>query len=295
MKLLNKASLSQVGLLVATIIWGSAFCVMKDTLNTIPTNFLLAIRFSVAAIILSLVFIRKFRFLNMGYILRGLVLGAFLYIAYAFQTYGLADTTPGKNAFLTAVYCIIVPFLYAALKRRLPDKFSIIASIFCIGGIGFVSLNGNLSISIGDILTLGCGLFYAMHIVAVAKFSKDYDPILLTIFQFFFAGIFGWIGGGFSEKFPTVWSPSVIMSLLYLSIFATAIALLLQNIGQKYTHPATASIILSLESVFGVVFSAIFGYEVLSPKTFLGFVLIFVAIIISETKLSFLRKKVSKQ
>jgi drug/metabolite transporter (DMT)-like permease len=135
------------------------------------------------------------------------------------------------------------------------------------------------------------GVVFAAHMVAVAKFSKDKDPILLTILQFGYAALFSWIIGFLFEDFPAVWSTQMLGGLLYLSVFATAVALLLQNVGQKYTNPAPAAIILSLESVFGVMFSIFFYGEKLTLRLFCGFCLIFIAVIISETKLSFFAKK----
>jgi drug/metabolite transporter (DMT)-like permease len=127
--------------------------------------------------------------------------------------------------------------------------------------------------------------------VAISRISKDKDPVLLTILQFGYAGIISWVFTILFEDIPKSFSPNAVFELLYLAVFATAIALLLQNIGQKYTKPAPAAIILSLEAVFGVIFSVIFYKEEITAKLFLGFLLIFIAIITSETKWAFLRKK----
>ena len=125
-----------------------------------------------------------------------------LYTAYAIQTYGLALTTPSKNAFLTAVYCVLVPFLYWAFARVRPDRYNVLAALLCVTGVGLVSLTGDLTVNPGDGLTLLCAIFYAMHIVSVAKVSPGKDIYLLTVFQFAFAGLFAWIGGGPDGGFP---------------------------------------------------------------------------------------------
>lgn len=290
-----KSLLAKMALFGTTLIWGSSFFVMKNTLDSIPVYYLLAIRFSTAAIILPLVFIKHLRHINAEYLIKGLMLGGLLFLAYAFQTVGLSGTTPGKNAFLTVVYCIIVPFLYWISSGKRPDFRHISASFICLIGVGLVSLNGSLAIGRGDALTLVCGLFYALHIVAVARFSPGRDIFLLTIIQFVGAAILSWIGGLLFEQFPDSIAPSSAIALFYLCFFATTIALLLQNIGQKYTHPSVAAIILSLESVFGVLFSIIFYHEQLTLKIALGFALIFSAVIISVTKLEFLKLKQSKE
>ncbi len=148
-----------------------------------------------------------------------------------------------------------------------------------------------MTVAFGDVLTLIGGLFYAIHMVVVAKFSRDKDPILLTIIQFATSAVLSWVCGGIFEEFPKAIGSETIFGILYMGVFATAIALLLQNVGQKYIHPSSVAVILSLESVFGVIFSVFMGKESLTIKITLGFLLIFIAVIISETKLSFLKKK----
>jgi len=263
---------------------------MKNTVDVFTPFILLGFRFTIAGILLSIIFWKKIKEINFDYIWKSAIIGLFLFLGYSTQTIGLTETTPGKNAFLTAIYCVIVPFLFWIVDKSRPDIYNFLAAIACIAGIGMVSLTGDFTIGFGDAFTLIGGLLYAAHIVAVAKFAKGKDPIIITILQFGFAGIFSWILGFSFESFPTQWSIESVGGLLYLAIFATAIALLFQNIGQKHTHPSSVAIILSLESVFGVLFSVIFYKEQLTARLILGFILIFAAVIISETKLSFLKR-----
>lgn len=284
----KNVSLAKLALLGATLIWGSSFFIMKNTLDDTPPFFLLAFRFSAAALILAIIFMKRLRTSDKRCIGMGIIMGVFLFCAYSFQTFGLAGTTPGKNAFLTAVYCVIVPFLYWISSKKRPDGFHIAASVICIGGIGLVSLDGGFTMVMGDLLTLVGGLFYALHIVAVARFSQVRDIFALTVLQFATAALLGWVTGFMFNTFPSDISGGSVLSLVYLSVFATATALLLQNIGQKYTSAPVASIILSLESVFGAAFSIIFYGESVTIWLALGFGLIFSAIMISETKLAFI-------
>lgn len=277
-------------LLLATLIWGSSFVVMKNTLDNVPVYFLLGFRFTIAAAILALVFWKKWRLMDKTYLISGAVMGTLLFLAYTTQTFGLAGTTPGKNAFLTAVYCVIVPFLYWFACKQRPDKFNVIAAVLCIAGIGFVSLNADFSVTWGDGLTLVSGIFYACHIVAVSKLSQGRDIFLLTTVQFATTALLAWICMGVTGGVPAGGVPvEAVGSLLYLAVAATAVALLFQNIGQKYTPPATAAVLLSLEAPFGVLFSVLFSTERPTPQMFLGFALIFVAVLCSETKFEFLR------
>ena len=275
-------------LFAAALIWGTSFFIMKNTLDVMPVFFLLAIRFTAGAVLLGLAAWRRWKGFTPDYLWRGAVIGGLLFLAYSIQTFGLSLTTPSKNAFLTAVYCVIVPFLTWAVVRVRPDRYNIAAALLCVAGVGLVSLTEKLSVNAGDVLTLACALFYAGHIVAVAKVSPGKDITLLTVLQFAFAGLLAWICGACTESFPL----QAIRDPAALCVMATTVALLFQNIGMVWSDPVSGSVILSLESVFGVLFSVLFYNDPVTPRLLLGFALIFVAVLCSETKFSFLRKSV---
>lgn len=281
----------RLALLVTTLIWGSSFVILKSTLDTITPLWLLSIRFCGAAIVMLALCYKKIKLIDRQHIKGGVLMGIFLSAAYTVQTYGLVYTTPGKNAFLTASYCIIVPFLYWLIAGKKPDKFNISAAIVCIVGMGFVCLNNDLTVNIGDLLTIFCGLFYAFHIITTAKSVEGRDPLLLTVIQFITAGIVCLVFAALFEPAPKSVPASSVWSIAYLVIMCTGVCYILQTFGQKYTPPAAASVLLSLESVFGTVISIAIGQENLTVSIVLGFILIFSAVLISETKLEFLRKK----
>ncbi len=286
--------LARLALVTCTLIWGSGFSVMKNTLDSVGSFSLLAIRFSIASLLLSAVFCLKFRKMNMGYITGGAALGLFIGAAYALQTVGLSFTTPGKNAFFTVVYCLIVPFLNWAVAKKRPDRYNITAAVLCLAGVGLASAapeGGN--VNVGDLLTLCSGFLFACHIVAVSRIAPGKDVILLTIWQFIFSALIMWAAAFAANDFPGKLGGGAIASLLYLGIVATAVALMLQNVGQKYAPPSTAALIMSLESVFGVAFSVIFTHERLTPRLVLGFALIFAALVISEAKPGMKQKSLS--
>ena len=287
----KRGALAKAALLVATLIWGSTFIIFKDAMNGLPPLFILALRYLVATVILSAVFFKKLRLINKTYLWQGAVLGVFLAAAYIFQTYGLQGTTPGKNAFLTAVYCVLVPFVSWAFFGGRPDRFNFLAAATCLAGIGFVSLDGDLSVMPGDWLTLVGGVFFALHIAFVARFNSDKDAVTLTLVQFFTAGVICGAGSLCFETLPSSVPSAAWTEIIYLAVCGTAVAMLLQNVGQKYVSSSSAAIILSLEALFGVLFSVIFGYENLSVKLVIGFALIFFAIITSETKWKFVRRR----
>lgn len=281
-------------IIIATLIWGSTFFLLKDTLDDVDLMFLLAVRFTTAAVLLALVFRRRWKNMDRSCWWRGGLMGVLLFAAYTVQNYGLMDTTPGKNAFFTAVYCVIVPFLYWAVDRLRPGWYNILAAVLCVAGIGLVSWDGGITFTFGDLLTLCGGFLYACHIVAVSKFSRGRDIFILTVIQFAATALCCWVGTCFTNGLPVNGLPArAWWVLLYLAIAATTLALLFQNVGQKYTDPSSAAMLLSLEAPFGVAFSVLFGSEQPTPLMYFGFLLIFIAVVCSETQFRFPRPKAS--
>ena len=275
------------GLLVTAFVWGFAFVVVKNSLNYVPPIYMLAFRFTIAGIILSLVFIGRVRKINKKILLHGAIVGFFLFAAYLVQTIGCDYTTAGKNAFLTTVYVVVVPFLGWILKKGKPDRYCVAAAFIAITGIGLLTLEGDYSVNIGDILTLACGILFAFQIIYIDQYTETDDPILIAILQLVFAAVYSWIVAlvtGVAFPMEAVQNSTVMMSMLYLGLFSTMIAFLLQNICQKYLKPATASLLMSTEAVFGVLCAAVFLHEVMSGKMVIGCALIFIAIVLNEVK-----------
>lgn len=273
-------------LLGTTLIWGSSFIILKATLNSVPTLWILAFRFTGAAALLALFSLRELKKLDRRALKYGLAMGAALYCAYTVQTYGLLYTTPGKNAFLTCVYCIIVPFMFWGVRGERPQAKRFVAAVLCLAGIGLVSLTQRLTIGRGDLLTLAGGVLYACHIVSVATAGEDMDPVALSVMQFASAALFSWIYALTFEGSPASFDWSVWPQVMYLALASTTLGYLLQVVGQKNAPPAAASLILSLESVFGVLFSVLFYGEQMTGRLVLGFAVIFLSVLISETDLT---------
>ena len=288
---LNNPTGGRLGLLTAAVIWGSSFIVMKDTVDHIPVFQLLAIRFTLAGLLLALLFRKRLMTSGKQLLSHGAVCGVLLLSAYATQTFGLMTTTPGTNAFLTAVYCVMVPFMAWGFHRKRPTSYNWVAAVLCIAGIGLISLSGDLSIGLGEGMTLLSGVFYALHIMALSHFGERDDPVALTIVQFAVVALLSWAATLLTERGAAFPAPAVWSQLLYLTVFATAATLVLQSVGQSLTPPSQSAILLSLESVFGVLFSVMLGKESLTLQLGCGFALIFVSVIISETQLAFLRRK----
>ncbi len=284
--------LAGAGLLTAAAIWGFAFVVVKNSLDLIPPAYMLAIRFTIAALILGAICWKRLKNLQRATVWAGAVVGFWLFASYLLQTIGCQYTTAGKNAFLTSSYVILVPFLYWAFAGRRPDRYCIAAAVLAIIGIGLLSLQGDLSVNIGDVLTLVCAMGFALHMIYIDKYTERWDPVVLTALQLAFAAVFSWIvspvlDGGFPAE---AFRPDMVISMAYLGIFSTMIGFLLQNVCQKYTSPDIASLLLSMEAVFGVLFSILLLGEQMSGRMVVGCVMLFAAVVLAETKLSFLSK-----
>lgn len=287
----KNAVLGRAALLLTTLIWGTSFVILKNTLDTVPTLYILAFRFSGAAILMLPFILKDIKKLDKKYLINGALMGVFLFGGYTVQTFGLVFTTPSKNAFLTASYCVLVPYVSWVIEKKHPSIFNVSAAIICLIGVGFVSLKNDLTIGIGDILTVCCGLFYAIHMVLTSKYVNGRSVLLLTTVQFSTAGVLAWALALLTGRFPTNIPAGNAWGIVYLCVMSTALCFVLQTFGQKHISSTTASIILTLESVFGAAFSVLVYHEKLSIRLIIGFVLIFAAVLISETKLSFFKSK----
>ncbi|MCI1480748.1 MAG: DMT family transporter [Eggerthellaceae bacterium] len=269
-----------------TLLWGSSFFVVKDVTEAVSPATLVGIRFTIAAVlVLAFFFKRVTGHADAATVRAGLAMGAAYFLAYWAQTVGITDTTPGKNAFLTATYCAIVPFLYWFVARRRPSRLNIVCAALCLVGVGLVSLDGDLSMRTGDVLTLVGAVFFAAQIALMGKYAGGKDVMALTFWQFAVTGVASLVAGAATEPAldpEVLLAPSMLAQVAYLTFFVAFLACLMQNVGQTHVPPAQASLILCLESVFGVLFSVVFYGETLAPRVLLGFVVIFIAIVSSE-------------
>ncbi|WP_203249154.1 DMT family transporter [Sporosarcina beigongshangi] len=287
--------IGELGLAVVAIIWGSGFVASAVSLEHFTPYQILAIRFLIGIILLSLVFFKKLKNIKKSTIIKGSIIGVFLYLAFALQTVGLVYTTPSKNAFLTAVNVVIVPFIAFFIFKRKMDKFELFGALLAIIGIGVLSLKFSGGVNFGDFLTLLCAVAFAFHIFCTAQFVKDEDPVLLTVIQMGAATVLGFMVVLFKGETNFVANIEGVSAVLYLGVFSTTVAFLLQTVAQKYTTETKAAIILSTEAFWGMIFSVIILSEILTVKMIIGAVLILVAIIISETKPRFFKKKYRKE
>lgn len=278
----RKNFLGHLALWGTAFIWGTSFVILKEALDSIGTMWVLALRFIIAAALLLLAAGKRLKTLGRDGLRGGMLLGVCLAAAYIFQTYGLKYTTPGKNAFLTSTYCVLVPFMGWGFYKRRPNAANIIAAFMCVLGIGLVSLSGTSPFNIGDALTLVCGIFYALQIILTERFIGDCDALSLTGVEFGTAAVICLAGALIFESAPVGLSLEIWGSIAYMGVMCTALCFFLQTWGMRYTPSSTAAVIMTFESVFAIIISVIFYDEPVTVRLICGFTLIIASVIISE-------------
>lgn len=273
----------KIALVVTAALWGTTFSIGKLATEAFSPSFIIALRFTVASITLVIVSMPFYKLLNRKYWSHGIWMGITLFGGYILQVGGLAlDTSPGKSAFLCTSYCILVPFVHWLATKRKPELAHVFSVFICVAGIGVLSLHGGWGMSRGDLLTVLSGVPSAVNIVISSIVCKDKNPLLLTTIELSVVAILAWVVVGVTGTFPAAFPPEAVGGIVYLGLFATALCLYLQSFGLKYAEPAVGGMILSLESVFGVIFAMIIYHEKVTVRMLLGFVLIFVAIVLSQ-------------
>ena len=270
-------------LFLTAAIWGSSFVFQKYAVEQLPAAFIVAGRFTIAGILLLVITAKKWKTIDRGCLWGGFLAGFTMSLGQVLQTLAMGiGTSPGKSAFLTAAYVVMVPFLSWFFQKERPKKNHLLSAIICLIGIGLISLNGGGGLMLGDGVTLLCSVVYALNIIAIAVYSVGRDPIVFTMIQIVTAAVCGWISVPFTGGMPEMISVEAAGSILYLALFCTALCLSLQTIGLRYVNATVATVILSLESVFGVLFSILLYHEVVTVRMAIGFAVVFAAVLISQ-------------
>jgi drug/metabolite transporter (DMT)-like permease len=261
-------------LVLVTVIWGSTFAVIKETIQTVPVPILLAVRFSFAA--LFLLWVKPER----KTLIPGLILGLLSFAGYATQSVGMLTTTASKAAFITGLSVILTPIVGAIwLRQRVPLR-AWLAAILALIGLGLMTLNPTEGVVIGDLWVLGTALAYALYIVYLGEIAVHHKPIVLTSLQIIVVAVLSW---GWAVPHLSVLkelSLSALSALLYLALFATALVLWLQALAQRVVPAYAAALIFALEPVFAAIFAYFMMGETLSLQGWLGGGLVVIAMIL---------------
>ena len=277
-----KKYLGIIGLLIVTIIWGGGFVACDMALESLTTMQILAVRFFIATLVMALLGRKDLTHMSKNEVRKGCLLGAVLFLGFVSQTVGLIYTTPSKNAFLTTINVVLVPFIAFVVTGKKVGKDALLGAVLAVIGTGVLSLTSRFTISLGDGLTLLCAVFFAMQIFLTGLFVQEIRPAVLNFLQMGTAFLLSLIGMTVKGEWHFAPTQESLLAVLYLGVMSTAVTYLLQTASQKYVEETQAAIILSMEAVFGTVFSVIILHEQITGRMLLGAALILTAVIISE-------------
>lgn len=269
-------------LLGCAVMWGGGFVAAKMALESVTPYYVLALRVLGAGLLLSVIFWQKLRAVKREALGAAALLSLFLLVGQALQTIGLQYTQPGKQAFLVASYSLLIPFVSWLVLKRRPQWPSFLAGVVMLAGIGCLSLSGGGGLALGDGLSLLSAVVFAFNMVLISFFVRRYDPLQLSILQLIFSGAIALLMALFFEPPLHAVTAKSAWAVAYLLVINTAVAFSVQNVAQKFTSATHSSILLSLESLFGMIFSILLLGEVFTPRMFIGVVLIFAAVFISK-------------
>ena len=275
--------LADLGLLYCAVFWGVSFVTMKILVGVYPACWLLFLRFSTGALLLYVFFRRRIHEHIMPMLKGGVLIGLFLFLAIASQTVGLNYIGGGRSAFISATYVLMVPLMLWAVRREFPGWVKLFAAGLCVAGMYFLTGEDVSDASLtGDALTVICALTFAVEVILTASYARGSDPLALSFVEFLSFAVFALVSSLMFESRPVLLDTGSIYELLFTIIFATFGCYSMQVWAQKYAEPSHATIIMSLESVFGLVSSIIFLGETLTLRAGIGCALIFVSVLASE-------------
>jgi len=281
---------ADAALAITAFVWGTTFVVVKSAVRDVSTMYFLAIRFSVGTLCMALFFMGALRRATLLQIWRGLrgglIAGIFLWMGYSFQTNGLRYTTAGNSGFLTGLYIPLVPLISAIIYRQRPRATELGGIAVATAGMAVLtlpSIEKTLTMNRGDVLTIGCAVSYAFHLMIVGYFSQREHFESVALGQLIAVACLAW-ASLIVEPPVAHWNPSLVMAIIGTGIFATAFTFALQTWGQQYTTSTRAALIFALEPVFALLTTIAVGGEMLTRYSVIGGCLILGGILMVEIK-----------
>lgn len=277
-------------LVITTIIWGSTFIITNILTQIVPPMFYMGIRYLIG-FIAFIPFLGRLKKFTKKQFKIGFIAGTLCWASFAFQTVGIQLTTAIKSAFITGLTVIMIPIFLAFFYKKKVSKKIWISTFFALVGVSILSFGGVEQPSIGDLLVLIYGVFYALYVIYLGIHLKEIDIIgistiivfTISLFSFVISFIFEDMQYIFGEGASSIFTYQNLGIMLYMGLIATTISNLTQNYGQKHISPAKTAIIFSLEPLFATFF-AVLGKESLNLQIIIGAILIFTGIIISIEK-----------
>lgn len=262
-------------LLTVAMAWGWSFVIMKDAIERQSVNNFLFTRFIVAVIVMILIRPRVLHIFNRDLLVRAGAAGFFLGSGYIFQTLGLERTGAAITGFVTGLYIVLTPIFAAIILRQRVDRFTWMCIAIATVGLGLLSIRG-FSVGLGELLTFISAIFFALHIIALSKWSSGRDAYAMTVVQLAMCALLSGVA-----SIPNGYSPppdlGVWAVVVFTAVFATAIAFIIQTWSQAHMSATKVAVILTMEVVFAALFAILFGGESLTVQSTLGGLMVIAA------------------
>lgn len=278
----NSQILALIALIVVTAIWGSTFIVVQDAVSQMPVMDFLGIRFTIAAVVMIALRPTCLRGMTRRGLLRSAVLGVVLALGFITQTYGLQHTSAAVSGFITGMFVVLTPIISWALLKRKAGRSIWLSVALATIGLGLLSLRG-WSIGAGELLTLLCALFFALHIVGLGEWAAKHEAYGLAFLQISVVAVISMIaatpGGITLPPNATVWG-----AVILTAVFASAMGFLIQTWAQALISPTRAAVTLTMEPVFAGFFAVIIGGDHLTARIIVGAIFVLTAMFITNLK-----------
>ncbi len=284
---------ADLALMAVVAVWGATFIVVKEALANASTLLFLALRFGLASAALAIAFAGRYT----GFpavrrsLQAGMWAGLCLFSGYFLQTSGLRYTTASKSAFITALSVVAVPLLASLVHRSAPQAAEMAGVALATAGLGLMTLEpGKLTLNRGDVLTAGCALAFAAHVLVLAHYSPKVCLELLSLGQVATTAVISGATFWWAETPRLHWTPGLLAALVITGLLATALAFTVQTWAQRHTSPTRTALILAMEPVFALLVSMAVAGESLSRRGMAGGVFILGGVLLAELKPSFRRR-----
>lgn len=289
---MKRTIIADLGLLFVTFIWGTTFVLVQNAIDSLKPFSFNGIRFLAAAVILMLwLFLfekKQLKLVDKKLIFSGIFIGFWLFSGYAAQTIGLQYTTSSKAGFITGLSVVLVPLFSLFLLKQSLNRNAVFGVIVATIGLFLLTLTDITGFNIGDVYVFICAISFAMHIIFTGKFTSQFPTLLLTVIQITTVSLLSIISSFFFEDWKIIFHTTILLSkqvwiaLLITSVFATAIAFLVQTNFQKYTTTTRVALIFAMEPVFAAITGYFWAHDRLTYSALFGCVLISAGMIFAE-------------
>lgn len=275
---MSEKTKGMLAILMATCVWGGGFVALSKSLETVDTMALLAVRFSLAALIMLALFFKEIKMIQWKEFKQGIPSGFCLFMGFTTQSLALKLTTVANNAFLSALNVIFTPYFLWFIYKKHPGKKIFMASLLALIAVGFLTLNSaGLALNLGTVLSLVDAVFFSLHLIFSSR-MKGSSVKLITFIQFSVTAGLAFLACFLSGARIAFHTPLEIGLLVYLTLFSTIMCYVLQIYGIKRLPASLAAIILTSEAMFATFFASIFLHEALTLNILVSMILLISAV-----------------